>query len=118
MKAAQRVECDPAGERLGGLVQKSWRGAAKYQEARRSWTPVRKDSQNRKDIWPALDFIQDDQSAKTGKSEARIFETREVCGVLEVEALRRPLVRFHDALGQRRLAYLPRSQDCHDREVS
>ena len=91
------------------------RGAAEDEEARGVPGPVGQHAEQREEIRPPLDLVDDDEAPQGLEREAGVREPCDVRGILEVEERGRPSTALHDVAGQGGLADLARAQDPHDR---
>ena len=109
-EAAELVEGDAAGERLGRLAEQLGSRAPQHEEASAARL-VGQYAQGREQLGAPLHLVDDNQAAKTAQGEHGVVEAREIGGILEVEVLRRPGPLGEQLSRQRRLADLSRSED-------
>jgi len=87
------------------------RSAAENQESRGERPAVGQHPQQREEVRPALDFINDHQPFERAQGRLRLAQSGEALRVLQVEVVER--VRRHQTAGQRGLAALARAQQRH-----
>jgi hypothetical protein len=112
---------DAARQGFGALVQQLGRGRAKQQKLARPLsrlaTLVDQTSQHRKQVWQALDFVEDDQLiGKARKVKLRVCQLGEIRGTLQIQIMR----GFSEiqAPRQSRLAHLAGAQQGHRRGLA
>ena len=111
-EAAEFDVLDAAGQRFGALAQQVRTRTAEHEEARRVVVAVDQDPQDRKQIGPALHFVDDDQASQILKGRPRIVEPGQTDRILQVEVVRR--VGGHELPRQGRLAALARPDERDD----
>ena len=109
----QIVVRDPPGQRLGALAQQAWRCAAENQEPRRAGTAIGQHAQGRKELRPALHFVQHHEPFQRRQGEKRVRETGHIRRRLEIEDVGGSATALRKLPGERRLAGLPGSEERH-----
>lgn len=116
-EAADLVEGDAAGQRLGRLLQQGGTGAAEDEEAGRRARPVGEDAQQGEDLRPPLDLVEDDESAQRPQVPSGLPEASDVGRILQIEEGRAAIAAC-DRARQGRLSDLTQAEDRDDRESS
>lgn len=110
-KTFQRDRLNPTGEGLGRLSQQFRRGAAENQKAGWQRLAIGEHPQQRKQVGPALDLVNDHYSPERTQYRVRLVEAGQARGIFEIEVVKR-FCRYELA-HQRGLTALARPQKRH-----
>lgn len=108
-KTFQREGFETAGQRLGRLRQQIGRSAAKNEKARRQRPAIGEHAQKRKEFWPALDFVDHDQSTKRSQGRFRFAQPGDPRRVFQIDVIDR--IAPHELTSERGFARLTRTEE-------
>ena len=112
------MKCDASRQGLRSALNKLRCRAAQDQETGGGVRAVGQDPQQREQIGPGLDFVEDDQPGQWTQHEGGIGKARLIVRIFEIELLDR-IAPFSGQLpGKRGLSHLSRSEEGDYRELS
>jgi len=105
-ESGQRDGLQPSRQRLGRLPEQVGARAAEDQKPCGQRAPVGQDAQEREEVGPALDFINDDHATQRPQGRHRLGQAGEASRIFQVEVSRG--IGRYDLTGNRGLARLAR----------